>query len=423
MAENPIVGFFLALAIIILAARVFGAIARRIGQPRVLGELIAGVILGPTLLNLPHWMIFVHVDLHSMVKELAELGVLFLMFIIGLEVEISELAKVGRVALLAGVLGALLPVALTVPAAMYFGFGFEASLFAGVTLAATSVSISAQVLLELGHLRSKEGNTLLATALIDDVLAILLVSITLAVIGGRGAGEVESAGFASLAIILLKMTAYLVIAFLLAWFVLPRVMNWLAQRPNIAQSNGTAALAIMFMLVFAWAAEALGGVATITGAFIAGVGLSRVSDHAEREIEETASHIAYAFLMPIFFISVGLETDLSTFPLSALPLAIVLVIVAVISKVGGCGLGVKLGGFSNIEALRVGVCMISRGEVGLIIAALGLSSGILQQDDPLFASLFLVILLTTVFTPIFVRMVFPKSEEFRTPTQAKGHNA
>jgi Kef-type K+ transport system membrane component KefB len=127
--------------------------------------------------------------------------------------------------------------------------------------------------------------------------------------------------------------------------------------------------------------------------------------------------------MPIFFISVGLETDLSTFPLSALPLAIVLVLVAVISKVGGSGLGAKLGGFSNIESLRVGVCMISRGEVGLIIAALGLSSGILQQDDPLFASLFLVILLTTVFTPIFVRMVFPKSEEFRTSTQSKGHNA
>ncbi|MDQ7035107.1 MAG: cation:proton antiporter [Anaerolineae bacterium] len=153
--ENPIVAFFLALAVIILAARVFGSIARRLGQPRVLGELIAGIVLGPTLLNMPHWMLFEFIRLDEMVKPLAELGVLFLMFIIGLEVEIAELAKVGRVALLAGVIGALLPVALTVPAGMYFGFSLEASLFAGVTLAATSVSISAQVLLELGHLRSK----------------------------------------------------------------------------------------------------------------------------------------------------------------------------------------------------------------------------------------------------------------------------
>jgi Kef-type K+ transport system membrane component KefB len=355
-----------------------------------------------------------------MIKPLAELGVLFLMFIIGLEVEVSELVKVGRVAILAGVLGALVPVALTVPAGMYFGFSFEASLFAGVTLAATSVSISAQVLLELGHLRSKEGNALLATALIDDVLAILLVSITLAVIGGSGSSE-EGTSFASLLIIIVKMSAYIGIAFGLSWFVLPRIMNWLAHRPAIAQSNGIAALAIMFMLVFAWAAEAFGGVATITGAFIAGVGLSRVSDHSKKEIEETASHIAYAFLMPIFFISVGLETDLSTFPLSALPLATLLLLVALISKVGGSGLGAKLGGFTHIESLRVGVCMISRGEVGLIIAALGLSSGILKQDDPLFASLFLVILITTIFTPILVRMVFPKDDSFSSQKQAKGH--
>lgn len=418
MEENPIVAFLLALAVIILAARVFGSIARRIGQPRVLGELIAGIVLGPTLLNMPHWMLFESVHLEEMVKPLAELGVLFLMFIIGLEVEVSELVKVGRVALLAGVMGALLPVALTVPAGMYFGFSLEASLFAGVTLAATSVSISAQVLLELGHLRSKEGNTLLATALIDDILAILLVSITLAVVGGSGE---ESTSITSLLFILVKMGAYIGIAFGLSWVVLPRVMNWLTSHPSIAQSNGTAALAIMFMLVFAWAAETLGGVAMITGAFIAGVGLSRINDHSEKEIEETVSHIAYAFLMPIFFISVGLETDLSTFPLSALPLASILLIIGIISKVGGSGFGAKLGGFTNIESLRVGVCMISRGEVGLIIAALGLSSGILQKDDSLFAALFLVILLTTVFTPILVRMVFPKDDSFSPRQKVKGH--
>lgn len=421
MEENPIIPFLLALAVIIFAARLFGSVARKLGQPRVLGELIAGVLLGPTLLNMPHWLIFEHIALEGMVKELAELGVLFLMFIIGLEVELSELAKVGRVAILAGILGVLLPIAMTVPVGLGFGFGLDVSIFAGVTLAATSVSISAQVLLEIGHLRSKEGNALLATALIDDVLAILLVSITLAVIGGSAVEASNSS--LDLLIIIVKMGSYLVIAFLLAWYVLPKIMNWLADKPSIAQSNGIAALAIMFMLLFAWSAEALGGVATITGAFIAGMGLSRTHAHVEKRIEETSTHIAYAFLMPIFFISVGLETDLSTFPISALPLALSLMVVALISKVFGSGLGAKLGGFTNIEALRVGVCMISRGEVGLIIAALGLSSGLLTADDPLFASLFLVILLTTVVTPILVRMVFPQDSgtDILKDNLAEGH--
>ncbi len=408
MEENTLIPFFLALALIILGARLSGALARRMGQPRVLGELIAGVILGPTLLNMPHWMMFEHIELVEMLKPFAELGVLFLMFMIGLEVELSELLKVGRVALLAGFAGALLPVALTIPAGLYFGFDFDVSLFAGVTLAATSVSISAQVLLELGHLRSKEGNALLATAIIDDILAILLVSLTLVLIGDSSA-ESDS-GTGSILIIIIRMAAYIAIALALAWFVIPRMMNALAKRPAIAQSYGLPALAIMFMLFFAWGAEFFGGVAAITGAFIAGLGLSQVSDNMKHDIENTVSHIAYAFLMPVFFISVGLEVDLSTFPVSALPLALTLLLVAVISKVGGSGIGALLGGFSRVEALRVGICMISRGEVGLIIATLGLSSGILEAENPLFGALFFVILLTTIVTPVLVRQVFPENQ-------------
>ncbi|MFN8448027.1 MAG: cation:proton antiporter [Anaerolineae bacterium] len=128
------------------------------------------------------------------------------------------------------------------------------------------------------------------------------------------------------------------------------------------------------------------------------------------EIEHAASNIAYAFLVPIFFVDVGLQTDLSTFPLSALPLALLLLLVGLVSKVGGCGLGARLGGFTNRESLQLGVCMISRGEVGLIIATLGLSSGVFHADQPLFASLFLVILLTTVVTPILVRQVFVEAK-------------
>ena len=407
MEVHSIVPFFLALAIIIMGARLFGSLARFIGQPRVLGELLAGVVLGPTLLNMSHWLIFHDIQLQEMVQPLAELGVLFLMFIIGLEVELSELTQVGRVAIFGGLLGAFVPVILTIPGGMVFGYSLEIALFAGVTLAATSVSISAQVLLEMGHLRSKEGNALLATTLIDDILAILMVSITVVLIGSSLS---EGAATNNVLMTIARMIMFIAIGFFIAWFVLPTVMNKFAEYPVVVQSNGIGAIAIVFMLIFAWASEALGGIAMITGSFMAGLGLSRVQDHIKHEIVESSSAITYTFLMPIFFINVGLSIDLSIFPLSALPLGIVLLIIAIISKVGGVGLGAKLGGFANIEALRVGVCMISRGEVGLIIATLGISSGILNQDDPLFASLFLVILLTTLLTPILVRQVFPDRE-------------
>ncbi|HLA42576.1 MAG TPA: cation:proton antiporter, partial [Aggregatilineales bacterium] len=184
--ENPVIALFLALAIIIFASRIAGTVARQLGQPRVLGELIVGVVLGPTFLNFLHRGVLEGAHLEETIKELAELGVLILMFIVGLEVHLEELAKVGLVAIFAGVMGAIAPVLLAAPMLLAANYSWEPALFAGVTLAATSVSISAQVLLELGFLRTKEGSALLATALIDDVLAILLVSLTIAITGSEG---------------------------------------------------------------------------------------------------------------------------------------------------------------------------------------------------------------------------------------------
>ncbi len=168
MEDNPALALFLAIAVIILASRLGGALARKLRQPRVLGELLVGVLLGPTFLNLLHWPIFHGVPLEETIKELAELGVILLMFLIGFEVNVKELMSVRRVAIFAGALGALLPVALSFAVMVPFGYSWQSMLFVGVTLAATSVSISAQVLFELGFLRTREGTALLATALIDD---------------------------------------------------------------------------------------------------------------------------------------------------------------------------------------------------------------------------------------------------------------
>ncbi len=402
---NSFIPLMFALGIILLASRTGGAIARQLNQPRVLGQLIVGLILGPTVLDMLHWGILQGVDLQHTIKEFAELGVLLLMFNIGLEVHLSELAKVGKVAVFAGILGVVAPVAFTVVVLIPTGHDWFPALFAGVTLAATSVSISAQVLLELGYLHTKEGNALLATALIDDVLAILAVSLTLVVAGASGAEG--GPDFSQLLVIIVQMAAYIVIAFLIAWHALPKAMVWIQRRPKLSQAYGIPIFALICALLFGWSAEYLGGVAAITGAFIAGVGLSKLpSASMKHEIEQSMSHLAYVFLVPIFFVDVGLETDLGNFPLEALPFMLVLLLMAVISKVFGAGFGARMGGFDLRESLRVGVCMVSRGEVGLIIISIGLSSGILDSGSELYASLFMVILLTTVLTPPMVRWVF-----------------
>jgi Kef-type K+ transport system membrane component KefB len=186
-------------------------------------------------------------------------------------------------------------------------------------------------------------------------------------------------------------------------------MNWLNTIPDIARSYGIPTIGLILAFLFGWSAQAIGGVATITGAFIAGVGLSRLHGPIKSQLETAVNNIAYVFLVPIFFVSVGLQVDLSQFPLDALPLATLILILAIVSKVVGCGLGARWGGFTPEESFRLGICMVSRGEVGLIIAALGVSSGVLSPDQPLFASLFLVILLTTVVTPPLVRRVFVNS--------------
>lgn len=407
---NTFIPLMFALGVILLASRAGGAIARQLNQPRVLGQLIVGVILGPTVLDMLHWGILQGADLQHTIKEFAELGVLLLMFNIGLEVHLSELAKVGKVAVFAGVLGVVVPVAFTVVVAVPAGYNWMPALFAGVTLAATSVSISAQVLLELGYLHTKEGNALLATALIDDVLAILAVSLTLVVAGASGAEG--GADFSQLLVIIVQMAAYIAIAFLIAWHALPKALVWIQRRPQLSQAYGLPIFALICALLFGWSAEYLGGVAAITGAFIAGVGLSKLpSASMKHEIEQSMSHLAYVFLVPIFFVDVGLETDLGNFPLEALPFMLVLLLMAVISKVFGAGFGARMGGFDLRESLRVGVCMVSRGEVGLIIISIGLSSGILDSGSELYASLFMVILLTTVLTPPMVRWVFQGANE------------
>jgi Kef-type K+ transport system membrane component KefB len=408
LESSSAAALFLTLAIIILAARLAGSLARRLGQARVLGELIVGVLLGPTLLNLLHSSVLgiepAHLD--ETIHLLAEIGVLLLMFKVGLDVHFQELRHVGKVAVSAGVAGAVLPVLMVVPVVLLFGYSQTAALYAGVTLAATSVSISAQVLLELNLLNTRVGHALLATALVDDIIAILLVSLVgvLTRAGGSGgAGEVV--------LVLVRMVLFLGLGTLVALQGLPRLFNWIGDRPLLSSAFGIPAFALAAAFLFGWAGEALGGVATITGAFLAGAGLSFAAQPLKAQIDRATDAVVYAFFVPIFFVSVGLQTDLASFTLQGVPLALALFVAALLSKVLGAGLPALAVGFGRRESLQLGVCMISRGEVGLIIMSIALASGAFLEGDPLFASLFLVLLLTTLIAPVLVRRVFRESPE------------
>jgi Kef-type K+ transport system membrane component KefB len=398
MHDNPVLPLLLALSLILAAARLAGAAARRLGQPRVLGELLVGVALGPTLVNLLQWPPLASGHLDRTITELAELGVLILMFNIALEIQPRELLAVGRTAVYAGALGAVVP--LGVIALLTWGFGFpgHVAFLAGVVLAANSTSISAQTLLELGVLRTKEGNAMLATALVDDVLAIMLVSISVAL---TGTTEVTGTGIAW---VLVRMVLFFVGGGVMAWTILPRLMNWIHVTPELGQLYGVPVFALTFALFLGWSAEALGGVAAISGTFLAGFGLSRINAGAKHEVEQASTYVSYAFLVPIFFVSIGLVTDFAQLGLAALPYAGALIVASVLTKVVGTGAGALLGGFSRLESLRLGICMISRGEVGLIMASIGLARGLF--DDQLFPSLLLAILVSTLVTPPLVRLVF-----------------
>jgi Kef-type K+ transport system membrane component KefB len=395
---NPVIQLFLSLGLIIAAAQIAGTVARSFHQPRVFGELLAGVILGPTVLNLLHWPVFDDpAHLEGSIHEFAELGVLFLMFTVGLEVHLKELLNVGKVAVWGGTIGAILPVLLAFPVVLLFDHPFDEAIFVGVALAASSVSISAQTLLELGVLRTKEGFGLLATAVVDDILAILLLAIVLATLGsntGSSTGE--------LLWIFMRMVLFIGGGLAAAWFVLPRAFNRIYANNRLAA--GIVAFALIAALVFGWAASALGGLAPITGAFIAGIGVAQSGERVMHEITTAMRSISYSLFVPIFFVNVGLSTNLREIELIGLPLAALLLAAAATAKVIGSGIGARLGGFTRDESTRLGVCMIARGEVSLIIATLGLTNGMLSRA--LFQPIFLVILLTTVITPPLVRIVF-----------------
>ncbi|MCZ7570299.1 MAG: cation:proton antiporter [Ardenticatenaceae bacterium] len=393
---TPSLQFMLALAIIIGAAKLGGLTSQRLHQPAVLGELLVGLILGPTILNIFHWPLFPDEHLSESVQHLAEVGVILLMFYAGLEIHLEDMLRSGRVALLAGVLGVIAPLVLGALVALPFGYVPVKALFIGIILTATSVSISAQTLMELGVLRRPPGLALLGAAVIDDVLVILLLSLFVAIVSGGG-------GIAGLGLVFLRMVVYLLGASLVGIWVLPRLTDWVNRMPI---TEGLVSLVVIVALIFAVTAEVVGGVAAITGAFIAGVIFGRTS--LKREVEDRVRVVAYGFFVPIFFVSIGLLANARLLSPQVLPFVVLICLIAIISKIIGSGAGAFLGGFSPRQSLQVGAGMVSRGEVGLIVAAIGIENGLI--GDEVFAIAVVVVLVTTLVTPLLLRWLFRGDE-------------
>ncbi|WP_053368144.1 cation:proton antiporter [Bacillus sp. FJAT-27245] len=381
----------LQLAIILIASKVAGSLSVRLGQPSVLGKLLIGIVLGPSVLGL--------VNETVTLAQLSQLGVILLMFIAGLETDIDDFKQSGKAASFVGLGGIILPLVGGYLVGGMFGLSTMESWFLGLLLSATSVSISVQALKELNQLQSREGTAIMGAAVIDDVVVIIALAFLMSFAGGD----------VNLTAVVLKKIAFFAGAILVGWKAVP----WFLEKfGKLKVTETVISSALIVCLVFAYFAEYT-GVAAIIGAYIAGVAIS-VTKFKE-EVFEKVETISYSIFVPVFFTSIGISAQFSGIA-DNLPLIVILTVLAILTKFVGAGIGAKLSGFGWNSAMGIGSAMVSRGEVALIIAAIGLEAKLLTQD--LFAVLVVVILITTIVTPPMMKVFFNRGSKSVEPVHS-----
>lgn len=385
--------FLLNLAIILLSTKVLGLVTRKFHMPQVVGALLAGVFLGPAAFNMLHETDFL--------DKVAEIGVIVLMFCAGLETDTQELKKSGKSAFIIALIGVIVPLLGGYGVACFFNRPgviesdascsvFLQNLFIGVILTATSVSITVETLKELGKIKTRSGNAILGAAIIDDVLGI----IALTIITSAADPNVK------LAAVLLKIVAFFLFSLVGGIIIYKLFARWSNGAERGLQRHVIAAFALC--LLMSYAAEKYFGVADITGAYIAGVIISNTQK--SQFLTSKFDTLSYLFLSPVFFASIGLKVELPSMTSSIVLFAVFLTLAAILSKVIGCGLGAKLCGYKNYQSIRIGVGMISRGEVALIVASKGQQLGLLGSN--FLGPVVIVVVITTIITPILLKPVF-----------------
>lgn len=387
--------FLLFLAIIMISTKVFGMFSRKIHMPAVVGALAAGVILGPSGLG----MITLDGETGLFLEQMAEIGVILLMFNAGLETDLSELKKNGVASLVTALIGVIVPLAGGfLGYALYFGTDFNdyaevlKAVFVGVVLTATSVSITVETLREMGKLKGKVGTTILGAAILDDIIGIIVLTVVT---------SLKDTSVSPASVLIKILLYFLLIAVLVV--VLMAIRKYL----NMADEKRRVVIfSIAFCFVLAYISEEFFGIADITGAYFAGLMLCtlKIGPFVARRCEIPS----YLVFSPVFFASVGLKVTLDGMDASMWIFSIILLVIAILSKIIGCGLGAKMCGCNGKEALQIGVGMVSRGEVALIVAQKGYASGML--DNRLFAPIVLVVIVTTLLTPILLKVVMKDKE-------------
>jgi len=381
------------IAALIIAAKFFGDIAARVGMPPIVGQIATGIILGPALLNIVHDT--------PIVTGFAQVGVILLLFLAGLETDIKSLMANFKSSFAVAVIGVALPFVGGWVVALAFGYQTFQAVFIGTLLVATSVSISVQTLKELGYLGSRGGVTVLGAAVIDDLLGLITLTVVLGMSGASGAAATASSEGAAAAL-MWKIPLFFVAVFLAGRFLVPPFFNFV-KRFRVDTPPPIYASAAAVALGTAYVTESVFGIEPIIGAYLMGLMISMTSDgHA---IYEKMDDIASTLFVPVFFGSIGLVATFSGFG-PFVGLFWVLFAVAVASKWIAGIIGGRITGRSKVESRIVGASMVSRGEVGLIVAAIGLQAGIITGG--LYTVMVLISITTSLATPILLKLVAPK---------------
>lgn len=388
--------FLLILAVILLSTKVFGLISERVHMPQVVGALLAGVVLGPSVLGL--------VEETDFLLKTSEIGVILLMFMAGLDTDLEELKKTGLASFVIALIGVVVP--LIAGTGLYLAFFPDMgeplhmlkALFIGVVLTATSVSITVETLREMGRLKGKVGTAILGAAIIDDIMGIIVLTLVSAMTDPT----VQPIA------VLGRIAAFFILVVIVG-FVMYRLFRTITN--EWSNHRRIAIYALSFCLILSFVAEHYFGIADITGAYFAGLILCNLLE-AREYINKKVNILAYMFFSPVFFASMGIKTELDGMTGSLLIFSFALLAVAIITKIVGCGLGAKLMGFNWSDSLSIGLGMVSRGEVALIVAQKGAQVGLI--DSSLFPPIVLVVIVTTLITPILLKL-FMKSPGEGTP--------
>ena len=386
--------FLLFVAIILLSTKIFSLLSQKVNMPQVVGALLVEVLLGPSCLNILHETDFL--------TKSAEIGVIFLMFLAGLDTDFDDLKATGKSSVIIAFVGVLIPLGSGFLTYYLFFHGqrpdtmiFLESAFVGIVLTATSVSITVEALREMGKLKGKMGTSILGAAIIDDILGIIaLTVITSFTVPG-----------VDIMVVLLKILLFFVFIAVCGFFVF-RLFRKL--EIVYGTKRRVAIYAVAFCLFLSYISEVYFGVADITGAYFAGLILCNVTE-TKSYIASKINITSYMFFTPIFFASIGIKTVITGMSQELILFTLALLIVAILSKIVGCGLGAKICGFSNMDSLAIGVGMISRGEVALIVAQKGEQAGLISPT--LFPAIVLVVIVTTLITPILLKAVVYMKEQ------------